>query len=97
MPIQSRPGSSFVTKAATPHPFTGATLTGKARQQAEEREAHILGDGPRLQPIELNEVSSGLLKILERMETVNGGSATRRKPSLLPWAASAKQEPSEVI
>jgi alkylhydroperoxidase family enzyme len=70
--IQSRPGSSFVTKAATPHPLTRGTLTGEARQQAEEREAHILGDGPRLQPIELNEVSSGLLKILERMETVNG-------------------------
>jgi hypothetical protein len=71
VPIQSRPGSSFVTKAATPHPLTRATLTGEARRQAEEREAHILGDGPRLQPIELNEVSSGLLKILERMETVN--------------------------
>ena len=54
------------------NPGTGTPLSAEARRQAEEREAHILGDGPRLQPIELNEVSSGLLKILERMETVNG-------------------------
>ena len=54
------------------NPGTGTPLTADARRQAEEREAHILGDGPRLQPIELNEVSSGLLKILQRMETVNG-------------------------
>lgn len=61
-----------MTKATKQHPVAGATLTGEELRQAEEREAHILGDGPRLQPIELNEVSAGLLKILERMETVNG-------------------------
>jgi alkylhydroperoxidase family enzyme len=61
-----------VTKATKQHPGTGATLTDEQLRQAEVREAHILGDGPRLQPIELNEVSAGLLKILERMETVNG-------------------------
>jgi alkylhydroperoxidase family enzyme len=49
----------------------GATLSEEARQQAEKREAQVLGDGPRLPPIELNEVSSGLLNILARMNTVN--------------------------
>ena len=61
-----------MTEATKLHPGTDATLTREALRQAEEREAHILGDGPRLQPIELNEVSAGLLKILERMESVNG-------------------------
>jgi alkylhydroperoxidase family enzyme len=61
-----------VTEATKRHQDTGATATGDARRQAEEREAHILGDGPRLQPVELNEVSSGLLKLLERFATVNG-------------------------
>ena len=49
-----------------------ATLTDEARRQAEKREAHILGDGPRLQPIDVNEISSGLLHILQQMENVNG-------------------------
>jgi alkylhydroperoxidase family enzyme len=61
-----------VTKATKQHPDIGATLTGEELRQAEVREADILGDGPRLQPIELTEVSAGLLKILGRMETVNG-------------------------
>jgi alkylhydroperoxidase family enzyme len=38
---------------------------------AEEREAHIFGAGPRILPIELNEISSGLLTLLERFENVN--------------------------
>ncbi len=42
------------------------------QQEAEAREAHIFGDGPRLQPIELNQISSGLLAILAQMESVNG-------------------------
>ncbi|MDB5972231.1 MAG: carboxymuconolactone decarboxylase [Hydrocarboniphaga sp.] len=49
-----------------------ATLTLEARRKAEAREAQVLGDGPRLQPIELNEISGGLLAILARMEGVNG-------------------------
>lgn len=60
-----------MTVATTPDEGTGATLTEEARRKAEEREAHILGDGPRLHPIELNELSSGLLAILARMESVN--------------------------
>jgi alkylhydroperoxidase family enzyme len=60
-----------VSKPVNPTTKSGATLTEKARCKAEEREAHVLGDGPRLQPIELNELSSGLLAILQRMEGVN--------------------------
>jgi hypothetical protein len=41
-------------------------------KQAIEREAQILGDGPRLLPIELKELTPGLLAILTRMESVNG-------------------------
>jgi alkylhydroperoxidase family enzyme len=37
----------------------------------EHREAYILGGGPRLQPLELNELSPALLDILERFENVN--------------------------
>lgn len=60
-----------MTAATKPDDGTSATLTEEARRKAEEREAHILGDGPRLHPIELNELSSGLLAILARMESVN--------------------------
>jgi alkylhydroperoxidase family enzyme len=61
-----------LTEQTKPTPAAGATLTAAARRNAEEREAHILGDGPRLHPIELNELSSGLLAILAQMESVNG-------------------------
>ena len=57
--------------ASKPGEGTSTTLTEEVRRRAEEREAHILGDGPRLHPIELNELSSGLLAILARMESVN--------------------------
>ncbi len=46
-------------------------LTDEALARAEQREAHVLGDGPRLQPIELTELTSELLAILVRMESVN--------------------------
>jgi alkylhydroperoxidase family enzyme len=39
---------------------------------SDEREARIFGDGPRLQPIEVNELSSALLDLLKRFESVNG-------------------------
>jgi alkylhydroperoxidase family enzyme len=51
---------------------SGSPLSAQAQQQAEEREAYVLGNGPRLQPIEVSELSSGLLKILQRLESVNG-------------------------
>jgi alkylhydroperoxidase family enzyme len=50
---------------------TGNALTEEARQQAEARETRILGDGPRLEPMELNQISGSLLAILTQMESVN--------------------------
>jgi alkylhydroperoxidase family enzyme len=46
-------------------------LSDEARRQAEDREAHVLGDGPRLQPVELKELSDELLGILARFQNVN--------------------------
>ncbi len=60
-----------MTPAGKSEEGTGATLTEAIRRQAEEREAHVLGNGPRLDPIALHELSSGLLAILARMESVN--------------------------
>lgn len=50
----------------------GPTLPEEEQRKTAAREAHILGDGPRLKPLELTELSSGLLAILARMESVNG-------------------------
>lgn len=60
-----------MTEDTKPSENAAVPLTAEARRKAEEREAHILGDGPRLHPIELNEISNGLLAILAQMETVN--------------------------
>jgi alkylhydroperoxidase family enzyme len=61
-----------LTEETKPNADARTTLTESARRRAEEREAHILGDGPRLQPIELNRLSSDLLQIMAQMESVNG-------------------------
>lgn len=61
-----------MTEATQSDAGTDAPLTAQARLQAEAREAYIFGDGPRLEPVELNELSSGLLAIMTRMESVNG-------------------------
>jgi alkylhydroperoxidase family enzyme len=37
-----------------------------------EREARVLGDGPRVQPLQVSELSSELLRLLQRFEHVNG-------------------------
>lgn len=61
-----------MTEKTQPDAATRATLTEEAIRRADERERHILGDGPRLHPIELNELSSELVAILARMERVDG-------------------------
>jgi alkylhydroperoxidase family enzyme len=48
------------------------TLSKNAKRETTAREEQIFGDGPRLQPIELNQISNGLLAILAQMERVNG-------------------------
>jgi alkylhydroperoxidase family enzyme len=37
-----------------------------------EREAEVLGTGPRIEPLRLNEITPQLLAILSRLESVNG-------------------------
>jgi alkylhydroperoxidase family enzyme len=64
-------GASLVTEKAQPEATAGATLSEEAQRKADEREAYILGDGPRLHPIKPDELSSDLLAIMARMERVN--------------------------
>jgi alkylhydroperoxidase family enzyme len=61
----------MATKTTQSGDSVGTGLSDTARMQAEQREAHILGNGPRLQPRELTELTSELLAILIRMESVN--------------------------
>jgi hypothetical protein len=85
-----------VVVATNPDEGTSGTLAEEARRKAGEREAHILRDGPRLYPIELNELSSGLLAILARMESardVLNSSAERdrgARTTLTPPAATIR-------
>jgi alkylhydroperoxidase family enzyme len=90
-----------VTSASTLENKDGSLLSEAARQQADQREAQILGDGPRVQPIELTELSSELVNILARMEEVNevlqsnaegdrGGTQPLRTRVLLDPDAAAK-------
>jgi alkylhydroperoxidase family enzyme len=94
-------GECIVTNATTPADGSGVTLTEAERLRAEQREAHILGSGPRLQPIELTELSKELLAILIRMENVNdvlqsgaegdrGGTQPLRAQVMLDPVAAAK-------
>jgi alkylhydroperoxidase family enzyme len=56
---------------AAMRPDQSGTLTEQAREKAEAREAHVLGDGPRLRPMEPNELSSDLLALLAQMKNVH--------------------------
>jgi alkylhydroperoxidase family enzyme len=79
----------------------GESLSAKDKRQADERETYVLGDGPRLEPLPLNEISSGLIAILKQMENVNdvlnsnaegdrGGTMELRKQVLADPEAAAK-------
>lgn len=46
------------------------------------RTATVLGDGPRILPLELNELSAELLTILDRMAQVNAALDSRDKEAL---------------
>jgi len=46
-------------------------LSDEALQRAQLREAYVLGEGPRLEPVELNDISTELLQILNRLDRVN--------------------------
>jgi alkylhydroperoxidase family enzyme len=49
---------------------------------SEQREALVLGDGPRIQPLEVDELGEDLLKIVTRMMQVNAVLGSRERGSL---------------
>jgi alkylhydroperoxidase family enzyme len=72
----------------------------QARRQAEEREAYILGNGPRLQAVDPRDLTGGVLDIIDRFERVNqvlnnsadgdrGGAQVQRTRMLADSAVSA--------
>jgi alkylhydroperoxidase family enzyme len=72
-------------------------ITGRGRgENATEREAHILGDGPRIQPSRITALSSGLLDLLDCFEQVNGtlqSSAEGDRGSTGPLRAQILADP----
>jgi alkylhydroperoxidase family enzyme len=49
---------------------------------SERREALVRGDGPRIQPLEVDELTADLLKIVTRMEQVNAALGSREREAL---------------
>lgn len=92
--------------SAEDHPqiATDAGLSAEEIQRAEARQAYILGDGPRLHPMALTELSTELLDIIRRLEGANnalqsnaegdrGGTQALRAQMLAdPVAAAASPE-----
>lgn len=52
------------------------------RQDAEKHEAIVLGDGPRIQPLQVDELTDDLLKIIDRMIQVNSALGSRDQEML---------------
>lgn len=48
----------------------------------EERQALVLGDGPRIPPLDVREVTADLLKIITRMSLVNTALGSREREGL---------------
>lgn len=61
-----------MTTPTQPRSNPSVAPTDEALRRAELREAQVLGTGPRIDPIDLKQISSGLVAILARMESVNG-------------------------
>jgi alkylhydroperoxidase family enzyme len=53
-----------------------------SRRDAEHHEALILGDGPRIQPLQVEELTDDLLKIIDRMIQVNSALGSRDQEML---------------
>ena len=52
-------------------PQGGTAPVPASADDIAQRTAVVLGDGPRIQPIEIDELSDGLQALLSRMATVN--------------------------
>jgi len=100
LPKVLRTGDILTTQM---RPQAGADEKLDAAGKIEARQAEILGSGPRLAPIDLNHISSGLIAILTRMETVNvalhssddsdRGSTQRLRAQVLADPAAAASSP----
>ena len=49
---------------------------------SEQREARVLGNGPRIQPLQVSELTDDLLQILTRMSQINTALASREQDTL---------------
>ncbi len=52
------------------------------RSETEQREALVLGNGPRIPPLAVSELSDDLVKILTRMSQINSALASRERDTL---------------
>ena len=61
------------------------------------RQARVLGNGPRLEPLDLSQISADLLAILGRMQTVNAvlqsNKEQRDRPSMQELRAKILNDP----
>jgi alkylhydroperoxidase family enzyme len=55
----------------------------------EQREALVLGNGPRLPPLQVSELTEDLLKIVTRMAQINSALASREQDALTDLVADA--------
>ena len=58
------------------------------KNDSERREALVLGDGPRIQPLQVDELTEDLLKILTRMEQVNSALGSREREAITELIAA---------
>ena len=58
------------------------------KHNSQQREALVLGDGPRIPPLEVDELTEDLLKILTRMERVNSALGSREREALTELIAA---------
>jgi alkylhydroperoxidase family enzyme len=56
-----------------------AVAMDKKPSDAEQREAFVLGDGPRIAPVEMDTVTEDLSKIMTRMKEVNSSLQSRER------------------
>lgn len=61
---------------------TGAVAQEVTAHDSEQREALVLGDGPRIRPLEVDELTEDLLKIVSRMIQINSALGSRERAAL---------------
>ena len=64
-------------------------------ESVEKRQARILGDGPRLQPLSVDAFSDDLVEIITRMVAVNTAIDAREKSMLTDLVPGADESPKE--